>query len=362
MLSAGVAAVLLVTSGVAVAVTLTSGHPSSHTAIRPPDDQGTKTVSDPGALTAPPGTRLVGLNGVAVAVPASWGINQAVCQTPEANTAIVGLPHGGDCAYVPSRIWSSAALEPYDGTYWRLLKQSRPAPAIDGLPVARVATHGFRYSVPARTATLYEGALLFKTENVTVTVRSPNADLVDRILDSAFAIPSGYDAVPPDATPQSLARIGMVVSEQVRYRPRLVPGSLLETRPDVGSIVTHGSTVTLTHSTRVAGRPCAGLQVKLVTPAGARDVSVVARDSFTVRVPAGESVAVDAMGACAETVTASSDIPAVLRRDGGRQFTAVAHGRARLVIYMPECAGALPSANCRGGIFSFAEVTVVVEP
>lgn len=363
-----VAATLAVTGGVAVAVGLASRQPntdaSAHHSVDPVTPaRPTPTGSGPAGVTVPPGTRLVAFDGIGVAVPAAWSTNDAACQNAFADTVVIGENPGIDCGfYVPSGVVSSAHLVPRRVLDRRgdVLGEVAARGAVAGNPYVRYRTH----AIACNGAQCHEfaGAVRFDDRDVAIWVESPSRQTIDAILGSVFILPRGYGAVPINATPHLLTRLGFAVREQVQYRPRLIPGWLLRTSPEVGSIVPTGSSVTLTLSTRVAGDPCAGLQVELITPEVRRAVSAVARQSFTVRVRAGESVSVQSTGACAGTVQASSAGASVLSMAGPWTFTALEPGTARLDVGMPMCAGAPPSANCRGGFFSFAEVTVVVEP
>lgn len=369
VVSTCLAAVLVVAGGTALAVNRIGGETTRdaaapHATDSPSPHHPTQTVPGSGPLSVPPGTRLVGFNGIGIAVPVEWSTNGGVCHNAMEDTVIVGDNPGVDCGFsVPPGDVSSAHLVSHAHDLWapRYVRWDVEATgSVGGSSFVRSPTRPI--SCNGAHCQMFEGALSFKDRDVTLWVDSPSRHTIDSVLDSVFVLPRGFGAIPDNATPRSLTRRGFAVHEQVAYRPRLVAGWLLKTTPEVGTIVARGSTVMLTHSTRVAGDPCASLQVELVTPAGPHSVSALSRESFTVRVHAGESVSVQALGACAETVSASSDDESVLRGSDGTAFTAVAPGTTGLDIGIPMCAGALPSANCRGGLSIFAAVTVVVEP
>lgn len=209
---------------------------------------GTDQAADPpkgNASQAPAATRLVGMGSVAVAVPEDWATNDLHCETPMSDTVVFRSEGTRLCSVVPAPVVSSLEIvATWSDWAQPWLRQAQPAGEVDGVPVERVATR----STPSGTAI---GALVIKSEDVVFSVTSPDASTVDAILDSLVVLPESYVTVPYDpngptaSTRQRMLDAGLEVKVQEEHRPGLSAGVLLDTEPELGSVVPVGSTVTL---------------------------------------------------------------------------------------------------------------------
>ena len=198
-----------------------------------------------GPPQAPPGTRLVGMGQVAVAVPAEWATNDERCGVPMSDTVVFSSEVTRLCQVVPRPVVSSLQIVAIESDWaqpW--LRRAQPAGEVDGLPVERVPTR-------SSEAGMAIGALVIKSEDVVFSVTSPDAATVDTVLDSLVVLPEGYVTVPYDpngptsSTRQRMIDAGLEVEVQEEPRAGLSPGVLLDTQPKLGSVVPVGSAVTL---------------------------------------------------------------------------------------------------------------------
>jgi hypothetical protein len=215
-----------------------------------PDGNG-RGVSDnpspsPSAPQAPPGTRLVGMGRLAVAVPEGWSTNDEKCGTALSNTVSFEANGVLSCA-IPQRPHVSAlrmvsTTSPLAliWTSWKHL----PASELEGITIERTPTsRGDEGSV---------GALVARSEGVVMYVTSPDPAVVDSVLDSVMVLPAGWVTVPynpdlPFLSNEELAleQAGLRVEITRRDLPGRSSGSLLGATPAFGSVVRVGSTVHL---------------------------------------------------------------------------------------------------------------------
>jgi hypothetical protein len=233
VVGSAVAVALIAAGGAALAVD--DPGPSS-SAVRPPEP------------STPPGTRLVGMNRVAVAVPIGWRAGRPRCQTSYAETITVGAPAGAGCAMIVPVNVASAMLSADTRGQGIVMPQPTSGGELDRIGVLRWPTISIT-TAPAGT-TVYEGALFVQGRSVAIVVRSPVRAVVDRILRSALSVPDDYRTIPPDPTPQDLRRMGFGVEVRQVYRPGLPQGSLVGTAPSPGSVVAEGAPVIVSLSTR----------------------------------------------------------------------------------------------------------------
>jgi hypothetical protein len=216
-----------------------------------PDGNGeSRGVSDnpstsPSAPQAPPGTRLVGMGRLAVAVPEGWSTNDEKCGSALSNTVI----------FVPNRVvWCTLAHRPHASAL-HIVPATSPlalpwmyahlaASEVDGVKIQRTPTNtGNEGSA---------GALVARSEGVVMYVTSPDRAVVDSVLDSVMVLPAGWTTVPfnadlPFLSNERLAleQAGLGVKISRRDLPGHSSGSLLGATPAFGSVVRVGSTVHL---------------------------------------------------------------------------------------------------------------------
>jgi hypothetical protein len=203
------------------------------------------STSPPSAPQAPPGTRLVGMGRLAVAVPEGWSTNDEKCGSALSNTVIFEANGVVSCeiAHRPHvsalhivSITSPLALP------W--IYQHLAASQLDGITIKRTPTNtGNEGSA---------GALVARSEGVVMYVTSSHRAVVDSVLDSAMVLPAGWVTIPfnPDlpflpSELVALKRVGLNVEITRRDLPRRSTGALIGATPAFGSVVPVGSTVQL---------------------------------------------------------------------------------------------------------------------
>jgi hypothetical protein len=199
----------------------------------------------PSAPQAPPGTRLVGMGRLAVAVPAGWSTNHEKCGTPLSNTVNFEANGVLACAIAPrphvSALHIVSATSPL-ALPW--IYRHLAASELDGITIERTPTNtGNEGSA---------GALVARSEGVVMYVTSPHRAVVDSVLDSVMVLPAGWTTIPfnpdlPSLSNEELAleQAGLRVEITRRDLPGRSSGSLLGATPAFGSVVPVGSTVHL---------------------------------------------------------------------------------------------------------------------
>jgi hypothetical protein len=201
--------------------------------------------TSPSAPQAPPGTRLVGMGRLAVAVPESWGTNDEKCGSALSNTVIFeadgvvwcGLAHRPHVSALHIVSATSPLALPW-------IYQHLTASELDGLTIERTPTNtGNEGSA---------GALVARSEGVVMYVTSPDRAVVESVLDSVIVLPAGWATIPfnPDLPllPHervALKRVGLNVEITRRDLPGRSAGALIGATPAFGSVVPVGSTVHL---------------------------------------------------------------------------------------------------------------------
>ena len=190
------------------------------------------------------GTRLVGMGRVVVTVPGGWASEIGGCvDLPQRNTVYFPAELMLTCA--GKRPQDTSSVRFYDSTSQSvadLVSQAKPAGRIDGVAVSRIPTE--------RGAGITEGVLIVPNEDLLIWVDSPTPSTVSDILESVSLLPKGLVAIPTSegqwqSTREEIMEAGLAV-EVVEVPTDEGPGGrLIETRPDVGSVVSVGSTVSL---------------------------------------------------------------------------------------------------------------------
>lgn len=212
------------------------------------DSPPTSSTSAPPA--APEGMRLVGIKGIAVAVPETWSTNHVSCGIPMGNTVVFeDDSHFLGFCPAPQRPAGVSAVRlvpasSFTGEHYS--KRAEPAGEVDGVPIQRVPT-----TVDRGLAT---GAVVVPSENAVVFVDSPDPAVVDDLLATVSVLPDGYASLPVPRLFESVSRFsnrlhaaGFEVRTVMGERPTATsPGDVLTVEPDEGSVALVGSVVTVT--------------------------------------------------------------------------------------------------------------------
>jgi hypothetical protein len=207
--------------------------------------------ASPSAPQAPPGTRLVGMGGLAVAVPEKWSTNDEKCGTALSNTVIFEANGVRACA-IPQKPNVSALRMVSTTTPLALpwLYQHLTASKIDGITIQRTPTRtgheGFSI-----------GALVARRQGVVMYMTSPDPAVVDSVLGSVMVLPAGWVTIPFDPNlpllpneKVALEHVGLNVEITRRDLPGRSAGALIGVSPAFGSVVPVGSTVHLVVDSR----------------------------------------------------------------------------------------------------------------
>jgi len=221
-------------------------------------------TTSPNELALPAGTRLVGMNGVAVAVPENWGTNQTddeKCDVPLENTVVFKKPAIGSlmsnwCLSLPER-WSSLHwFSKDDEQIAEAIDDYEPAGDIGGVATFRneIGPRVCRQIQSGAKATClpnqFNGALIVPSKNVSMYVNSPRKATIEKVLGSVQLIPEGYTAVPDvtgllsDSEVKPLVESARLLWENrcpEGYTCRMVP--IEATDPAPGSVVPLGTAV-----------------------------------------------------------------------------------------------------------------------
>ncbi len=254
------AAVALVSvGGFAIAPTLSS----TDTPLSP------VTTTDPPELRVSPGSRLVGMNEIAVEIPQDWGTNDmrpAKCDgepVPVANTVVFGVEAGFSLTpcMLPQR-WSSLhVVSVDDSAVAEALPDYEEAGDVDGVPVFRSLVRP-RMCGKSCLPTQFNGALIVPSQNVLMFVHSPQRSIIEEILGSVRLIPEGYTAVPDLTGRYDDSEVSPIVREAGLVWQNRCPegadcdiGPIEATDPAAGSVVPVGTTVTAVGAPNDNGTP-----------------------------------------------------------------------------------------------------------
>ncbi|MCZ4498780.1 MAG: hypothetical protein JWQ74_1333 [Marmoricola sp.] len=221
---------------------------------------GSNHGGSPGRTTPAPavvpasGMRLVALGHAAIAVPESWGTNEASCGTPVKNTVIIG---GGDtdtCRLAVTPRVDSVELD-----------QGRPgypfkatgAVTVDGVAAERQATT----CPPVTTRARYRpctGAVYLPSLDTSFSAAAPSAARVDAILARIQVLPDrvgvpNYVSFANEGQGHSRAQyaaalraLGLRVAVKTEQSPGITPGFIVGASPAGGTVLKPGDTVTIT--------------------------------------------------------------------------------------------------------------------
>jgi hypothetical protein len=198
----------------------------------------------PSAPQAPPGTRLVGMGRLAVAVPDGWSTNHEKCGTALSNTVLFDANGVLACAITPRPHVSALHIVPVTSPLalpW--IYQHLAASEVGGITIERTPTRtgheGFSI-----------GALVARSAGVVMYMTSPDPKMVDSILNSVIVLPTGWVTIPynpnlPFMPNERLAleHAGLGVEITRRDLPGRSTGALIGATPAFGSVVPVGSTV-----------------------------------------------------------------------------------------------------------------------
>jgi hypothetical protein len=252
------AAVAVVAVGAGV---IAQNTPSSDT-TPPISRTSSPTTTDGGdALVTPPGTRLVGANGVVVAVPSAFATNDIICMGIGSDTVTFNNDGGGfACAGGDVNASVVDIVDDSSPTWQHRVDLNGESMRIDGLSAVDSGYDCLTSGPPpmrcARTLT-------FPDAGVSFLVGSTRNKLIARILDSAQAVPAGYATVPDvsgmpsdDAT-SAIEAVGLTVDPPCEAPTCFV--SVIGTDPPAGTPVATGSAVALLPDGRYpGGAPSAG--------------------------------------------------------------------------------------------------------
>ncbi len=212
------------------------------------------------------------MNGVAVAVPMDWGLNETHCGTPVKDTFVFEPSRFGTraCA-VPQTVSSLHAAPMEFSPAGELAAEAESAGDISGAPVSRVPAERWRgCGGDAAQPCLFRGALVALSKDVVFWVVSPKKLVIDEILDSAELIPRGYTAVPDvsgligDSDPlvRLVEKAGLSWNRSCPDGSICYMDNVTATAPGAGSVVPVGTTV------RAVERPQKNALVKLPSVTG----------------------------------------------------------------------------------------------
>jgi hypothetical protein len=342
-----VAAVAVVTSGAVAVGSQLSTNATNNPSVSPP-------TPDAPSLTPPPGMRLVGRNGIGIAVPASWGTNRSLCQGWLVFSEIT-MGHGTTSCYggMGSQTGSRVVVSDYNRSTSSLATSSE---RLDDILVERVAPYS--PSACLEYCPAWIGELGSAKRDVTITVTSDRRSSVQEVLDSAFAIPQGFVALPAPAGQLHLAELGFVVHTTTRLDNSVPPRTTLGLEPAAGTVVSRGSTVTIVYSrSNRSPNPCPGLHVSVGTATGQLPITSP-NAPYRVNIRVGDVITLDAQGECSADVTLKSASPHVLR-GSLHTMTGLQPGHTSFSIRIPYCAD-IQSPMCIGRVSWLGKVRVHV--
>ncbi len=160
-------------------------------------NSATEPTASPSGLAVPAGTRLVGINGIAVAVPEEWSTNdthcgQALSDTVDFNDTTAQRA----CLVRGSENFSRLRVAPLSSEWgWQWANPMNGKPFnLQGVVAKRVPSRCKEGQ--SITGAICSGRLIIPTKDAVLYVTAPDKEVVDAVLDSASRIPKGYTAVP----------------------------------------------------------------------------------------------------------------------------------------------------------------------
>jgi hypothetical protein len=264
----------------------------------------TPPPSTQNGLVTPPGTRLVGMGPIAVAVPQSWGTNDVRCGTPLSDTVVFESTGTRSC-FVEQRDVSSVhfgRIGMWERRTWE--RNATTAMDLGEIDITRSEIGPYREGLGEPTYPFSVGVVTVPGYDVAMWVVSTDEELIRSVLDSVREIPNGYVAVPVRSAASRTwpfeADAGLDVRQVAVYREGVSPGVLLSSDPPLGSIVPRGSRVRLTVSG--PGEPLSGPDAPLARKLHA---FAAAPGAETLRaIPLSDQVAIGLGGDVVQTLTA----------------------------------------------------------
>jgi len=194
----------------------------------------------------PPGTRYMGINTVAVAVPQEWRLRVGGCydMTRENAVVVAGEPWLSCATVEPRPNLSLLRIMPTDaGESEGLLEEAQPAGEINGISVLQTPTEPF--------ADVVSSALIIPDANAIFWFEAPDAEVIEQVFNSLTLLPDDYVALPSMQAPWPCVRAlletaGVTVEIRVEDVPGLPNGAIVRSQPALGIVAERGSTVTLT--------------------------------------------------------------------------------------------------------------------
>lgn len=220
--------------------------------LTPPTDPNRRDITVAQGLGTPPGTRLVGLGRVAVAVPDAWAANTASCNTPVRDTYY--FPYPQDCQIAAHDGVSSVAIS--------ATAKAEPAPVVFDLQ-ADGTVDGHDVLSSGLMCTPGQGESCFESFGIPdldawFTVRVPRSDhatiAIGAIRDSLQVLPDGYTTVPfiPYGTEAQVVTAMRAAGLATEVEYTTCPANadcffgVTGVEPAVGTVVREGSAVGVT--------------------------------------------------------------------------------------------------------------------
>lgn len=217
-----------------------------------PSDTNRRDITATQGLDTPPGTRLVGLGRVAVAVPDTWATNAASCNTPIRDTYYFPFPQDCQAAAQPD-VSSIAISNTENAEATPVVPDLQRDGTVDGHDVLSSGV----ICTPGQNEPCFE-SFGIPDLDTWFTVRIPRSEnaitTIEAIRDSLTVLRDSHTTVPfvPYGTEEqvttAMREAGLVTEVEYTTCPATadcVPG-LTGTSPEVGTAVREGSTVTLT--------------------------------------------------------------------------------------------------------------------
>lgn len=257
LLSAGKAAKrrqrrTVITGTVAATALIIGGGAVATQTLNPDADRTRQDITATQTLDTPPGTRLVGLGRVAVAVPDKWAANDASCNTPIRDTYY--FPYPQDCQSGIQPDVSSIAISTTENAEATPvvfdLQRDGTVEGYDVLSSGLICT-------PGQGEACYE-AFGIRELDTWFTVRVPRSDnatdIIEAIRDSLRVLPEDYTTVPfiPYGTEQqvttAMAEAGLTTEVEYTTCPATADClmGVTDITPAVGTALPAESTVTIT--------------------------------------------------------------------------------------------------------------------
>jgi hypothetical protein len=156
------------------------------------DDDRSMPVDEPTAtVPAPPGTRLVGDGRIVVAVPEAWSTDDTQCNVPLSDT-VAFRDATLNCSGTPDPSLSALFIEDFgSGLFVRDVADAERLEVVDGVEVAFFAIERLTGPSGDTDPPSYVGSLVVESEEVAMTVVSPDRSTIEEVLASVAVLPAG---------------------------------------------------------------------------------------------------------------------------------------------------------------------------